>query len=176
MPVVYSPVTMTMSPNILNPNTFVTDYITPYITTPYYPRTITMPIYENLNYNTNIQKRVINYFYYKTLEKWLYDDSDMTKLLKFFTISNDKIVLVKSLNDYEKAARESEDSESHKKLKVDFIAKYLLTKTKMGDFIYKFIKQSGIPWINLYRNQRQVKQFIRRKLYKKLVKSMDTSN
>lgn len=166
MPVIYTPLTYAIDTDDLKEN----DSAKLFVRSIYYPRTITMPSYENLNYNTNIQKRVINYFYYKTLEKWLYDDSNMTQLLNFFKIDKDKVTLVNSMADYEKSKNKML-SESEKRIIVDFIGKYLLTKSKMGDFIYKFIKKSGIPWINLYRNQSQIKRFIGRKLFRKLSKS-----
>lgn len=147
------------------------DIVKSFVHNIYYPRTITMPMYENLNYNTNIQKRVINYFYYKTLEKWLYDDRKMTKILHFFKIDKDKVLFISSINEFKKA-KNNVLREHEKKIIVDFISKYILTKSKMGQFIYKFIKKSNIPWINLYKNQRLIKKFIRKRLFRKLAKSL----
>lgn len=167
MRTIYTPLTYTIGTDDITNS--ATDL---FVKSIYYPRTITMPTYTDLNYDSNIRKRVVNYFYYKTLEKWLYDDDNMTQLLNFFVVEKDKVFLVNSLSDYEKT-KKNLLSESKKRTIVNFIGKYLLTKSKMGDFIHKFIKKYSIPFVNLYHNQRAVKKFIGRQLFRKLSKSLE---
>lgn len=167
MTVIYTPVTYTIDTNDLKTNP-LTDL---FIKSVYYPRTITMPLTENLNYNPSIHKRVVKYFYYKTLENWIYDDSEMTKLLNYFIIDKNKVTLVSSQAEYEKRKNKLL-SESEKKIIVEFISNYVLTQNKMEDFINKFISRMKIPLIHLYRNQRKVRHFITRRLRKKLEKTV----
>lgn len=140
-----------------------------YLNMPYFPRVLTYPTYENLNYNSSVHKRVVNYFYYKLLEKWIYQD-DMSKILNFLKVVNGKVVFVSSIKEYEQAKK---DGEVDKRLKVNHIAEYFLTKSKFSEYMYKFVKRSNIPWIHLYRNQGQVRRFIGRRLFNKFQESLN---
>lgn len=149
----YSPV-YTVSPALLKiTKTYVPSYY-------YYPTTITLPRYDNLNYDTTVIDRITNYFYYKTIEKWLYDE--LSSLLKFLKIGdNDRVSVVDSVDNYKNA---KSDIGREKDIKISFVKKYMITKHKIQRLLFKYMKRNDIPLIKMYRYRHEFRRYIRRKL------------
>src|SRR3990172_8348480 len=55
-------------------------------------------VYENLNADPNIHKRLVKYYYLKTIEKWLYED--LIDVLNYVAIKDGKADIIKSMKEY----------------------------------------------------------------------------
>ena len=140
----------------------------------YVPTSLTAPTYENINYNPEIREKVIKYFYYKLLERWFYKYEEFAQLLKFFKIVDNRVVLINSIDEYEKALSGKPDTDHEKSIKIKFIEDYVLEKKKIGKYLDEFAHKHNIPWIYLYRNQEDIRRYLKRKLKKKFIRTIDT--
>lgn len=126
-------------------------------------------IYENLNADPNLQSRMVKYFYFKTLDKWLYDDLD--DALNYLTSKDGKIDILSNLNDYKMSTVEH-DSDLIIKKKIEFIEEYFLTKSMVSNILTNLTEESDIQWVNLAKNEYIVKKFIGKYLIKQLKKAI----
>lgn len=175
MPIVVSPVVTVRSPVIspvISPifRPLSIDAKRAYLTNLYYTRSVPLIRSENLNYNDDARKRTIKYFYYKTIEKWFYEDMGLNKILCF--VSNDDFnSLVKSMDEYKKN-KEKEIGDSKHKKKIKFLSKYIFTKRLVEHLLNKFSKKYNIQWIHMHKNQYKIKEFFAKQLYKKMVRDI----
>lgn len=123
--------------------------------------------YENLNADPNLQSRMTKYFYFKVLDKWLYDEID--DVLNYLTSKNDKIDVLSNLNEY-KSSTVDKDSDIIVKKKIEFIENYFLTKSAMNGILSEITESNGIQWVELPKNEYIVKSFIKKYLVRKLKK------
>lgn len=138
-----------------------------YLTNLLYTRSIPLVQSENLNYNDDARKRTIKYFYYKSLEKWFYEDMSMNKILCF--VGDNRIV--KSMDEYKKN-KSKEFDESDKRKKIRFLSKNIFTKKLVEHLLNKFSEKYNIQWIHMHRHQYKVREFFAKQLYKKMVKEI----
>jgi len=123
-------------------------------------------VYENLNASPSVQKKIIRYFQSKTLDKWLL--GDLIDTLNYFKINNGKVDVIDSLDDYKPGIVHKESIEQLEK-KIDFIENYFLTFSVMDRLLRMYVRESGIQWVKLPRqNEFFVKQLVEDKL-KKLI-------
>jgi len=137
-----------------------------------YPYTYTNPAvvipYENLNKNPDVINRLTKYFYYKTLDKWLYDELD--GLLRYLKMSNGKIHVIKSENDRDKENISQEEADK----KVKFIEDEIFSKDDMYDILMKIQQETDIELIKMSKQefiiQGYVKKFLKREFQKMMAK------
>lgn len=138
----------------------------PYLTS--FNTTYTKPaigFFENLNADPRVHKRMVKYFYYKALDKWMYED--MRDVLNYFTIKNDKVDLISSMKDYDVTAADKESNETTEK-KIDFIGKYILTQSYMNKILNDFVNRNNISWVDLPKRELLLEQVVEEKLTKML--------
>jgi hypothetical protein len=129
--------------------------------------------YPDLNKNPKIQKNMVKYIYYKLLDKWLYDDS--SDILNYLTVnSNNKVVTIKSLNDY-KSSNIDNDSDSVTDQKIKFIEKYVISKQDIFNILSKFIKETSINWYDIPKQEYFIRQVIEKKIIKKFKRSIKSN-
>jgi hypothetical protein len=169
MSLLISPVSPTSSiiPTILatdSPNVPYTSY--PYLTSVNLSYTTpNIGTYENMNADPKVQMRIVKYFYYKVLDKWLY--TDMLDVLNYLKTKNNKIDLLDNLNEYNENSVDK-DSDDTVKQKIDFIEKYIFTKTLLFKILNKFVKETGNGWISLPKMESLIKDLIEDKLTKRM--------
>lgn len=135
-----------------------------------YTRPIFNTSYPDLNQDPQIRNKLTKYFYYKTLDLWLYEDLD--NLLKYLHVSGNKVDLVKNLEHLD-----TNESQEAVDAKISFIEEALLNKDDMYKILKKIIKQSGIGFIDLPKNEYLVvdgvKHFLKNK-FRDLISSKST--
>jgi hypothetical protein len=113
--------------------------------------------YNDLNDDSQVQKTVTKYFYYKVIDKWLYDD--LLPLLAYIEIDNGEPRLIKSLDDYniEKLGKESE-SDTRKKVK--YMENKVISKDLVKHVLKKICSENNINWYSLNKYSGKVKKIL----------------
>jgi hypothetical protein len=131
-----------------------------------------LAIYENIDNDPKIIKRVVRYFYYKTLDKWLY--KSMIDILGYLITTKKGIKVIVSTKKYKKQSMKNE-KEIIKKIK--FIENELFDEKSMRLILKRFLRnnefrfgQSKLTWSKLLKLQKSVK----RSIYKQLEKHMES--
>lgn len=133
----------------------------------------TIGFYENLNADPKIHTRLTKYFYYKLLDKWLYED--LIDILNYFKIKDGKVSLIDNLKEYDPTSVDKDSDENIQK-KIDFIEKFFLTKNMMYKILSEYVKGSETGWIDLPKNDFFIKQVVEDKLIKKLKQLISEKN
>lgn len=142
------------SPFVMSPiSKIVTN---PYSTTVYtanYLTTAPSYLYEidtGLNDNPLAQYQTIEHFWYKILDKWLYED-DMCHLLKYLRINKDGNVEYISSETDLKDNKICNDSLKDVEKKTDFIQENLFSKSTMKKLLIKITQELDLKWFQLYK-------------------------
>lgn len=144
--------------------------------TPYELTIIPRPLYPAriLNVDTGMdnsytaQKQMVEYFLYKTLDKWLWNDK-LNHLLKYFIVKDEKVMLVNSIEDAKKN-KINEDGKHNTKLKIKYINRNYLTEYDMKMLLLKITDRTYVKWFELTDNERIVIKCIDKMLSKKFKK------
>ncbi|AYV83580.1 MAG: hypothetical protein Hyperionvirus8_64 [Hyperionvirus sp.] len=120
------------------------------------------------NYDLNRDERThriqSKYFMFKTLDKWIYED--MIELLNYFVVEGDgKVRMIRSLGELKPDAVARDTVEGIEK-KIEFIEAHILTEGTMHKILKKFVRGTGIGWVDLHKNERFVKEAIKEQLTK----------
>jgi hypothetical protein len=129
----------------------------PYTNPYFYPYTnpgIVVP-YENLNRNKDVINRLVKYYYYKTLDKWLYDD--INGLLRYLKVSGNKVHVIKSEDD-----RDKDISQEDCDKKIQYIEDEIFSKDDMYDILMKIQQETDIELIKLSKNEFVVIGYIKK--------------
>ena len=122
-------------------------------------------VYENVEADTRIHRRVIKFYYGKTVDEWLYDE--LLDLLNYLTVKGDKVDVISSMSKYNPTTVDKDSQEIIDK-KVDFLEKFFFKKTDMAKILYKYIKETGTSWYNLGKNEYFIRQLIKDFVRKRL--------
>jgi hypothetical protein len=109
----------------------------------------TFTAYENLNADSRIHNQLVKYFKYKVLDKWIYHDKDMKKLLGYLRVSNGKAFLVKNKNDFKYNENESMDDIN---AKIRFIENNVLTNSLVFKILKRFVHETNTNWYELAKS------------------------
>lgn len=113
-------------------------------------------VYNDLNSDPAVQKRITNMIRMKTLDKWLYED--LKEVLGYFKVdSSGQVDVINSVNDYATAAKDSDEVLDKK---IDFIEKYFLTYRSVNKILMKYIRHSNSEWVKIPHAQFYVRQLV----------------
>ena len=161
------------SPQFINPLLYPTTHVDSehkYLPSINYSYTIpSVSIYENLNADPRIHKRVTKYFRLKMLDKWLYDDS--SHLLGYFKVKGDKVELISKLSDYDANASDKDSDDINKK-KIKYIENNLLSYDFSYKILQKLVEDTNTNWYDLHKHEGLVKDAFNialKKLFKKQI-------
>jgi len=115
---------------------------------------------------------MVNYFYHKTLEKWL--KLDLLEILNYFVIKNGKVDLIK-INDKYDDTKIHADNTNDIRAKISFIEKYVLTKHMIKKVLKHIVSDYNINWYELPHNSFVVKYAIKKLLKKKIKNAISMS-
>ncbi|XWV26171.1 hypothetical protein QJ857_gp0907 [Tupanvirus soda lake] len=122
-----------------------------------------------LNNDPKYQKRVIDHFYLRLTEKWLYKDPTFRKLLKYFRIERSadeaKVSLVSNIDDVSSANVDDKD----RKYVYRYIEKVFITKRFVEKVLKQYVKTTRIKWYDLFHNTDILKELFAHKLKKLIV-------
>lgn len=101
---------------------------------------------------------IINYYYYKLLDIWLYDE--LSGILNYFIYKNNMVYPIKNLLDYNSHNINS-DTDYIAEKKIDYIETNFLNKNKFSLFVDEFLKNNSsdkLPQIEfkLFINQKLI--------------------
>lgn len=117
--------------------------------------------YSNLNADPRVHEQLVNYYYFKTLDKWLY--GSMVDLLNYLKVNGDKVTVV----SYQKRAVE-DDSKHDLRMKVKYIEKHHLTDGMVKIVLAELVHEKNINWYDLPNREHKVIKAIKKALEKKL--------
>ncbi len=178
----YSPVILTSdSPVPLIPSTFIPSTIPTFTTLPPLPLItslnplISFPLHPSLDLNRDrkLHKKMTDYFYYKTLDKWLKKEKDMLDLLNYLKVDEKgNVKLIGNINDY-KSTNIDTDNQLTTNKKVEYIEKYILNKDDIYYLLKKYIKETNTNWYDLENAAYFIKEMIRKLIKKKIVDNIE---
>lgn len=123
-----------------------------------------------LNEDPQYQQRVIDHFYMRLTEKWLYKDPAFRKLLKYFKVEENgnegKISLIDNIDN----VREIDKQMKYWKHIFKYIEKYFITKKFVEKVLRQYVRRTDTKWYDLFNNTDILKDLFAHKL-KKLIES-----
>lgn len=139
--------------------------IVPVVTQP-----VMFPLHPSLDLNRDpkLHKMMTDYFYYKTLDKWLRREKDMLDLLNYLYATDSKVDVLNSMNDY-KESNIDKDTQATVDKKIEFIEKHILSKDGIYNILKNYVKETSTSWYDLEKNTYFIKELIRKYLKKKLI-------
>ena len=123
--------------------------------------------FESFNFKPEVHKRLTKYFYYRLLDKWLFED--ITDVLNYLVVKGDKVSVINSLSEY-KPSNIKKDTDDTVKMKSDFIQNNVFSKRDMLNFLTKFVYKTETNWVDLPKNEAWLYEILERDLIKKIKK------
>jgi hypothetical protein len=125
-----------------------------------------------LNDDPKYQKNVIDHFYIRLTEKWLYKDPIFKSLLKYFKIEkNGDEVRVSLVPNMDSVSRSNVD-EKYKKYVYRYIEKVFITKKFVDKVLRQYVKVTHIKWYDLFYNTDTLKDLFAHKLKKLIISTI----
>jgi hypothetical protein len=125
-----------------------------------------------LNEDSRYQKRVIDHFYMRLVEKWLYKDPVFRKLLKYFTVEKNgdeiKVNLIPSLDKMSTTAVDK----TTRKFIFRYIEKIFITKKFVDKILRQYVSSSRTKWYDLFNNTDMLKELFAHKLKKLIISTI----
>jgi hypothetical protein len=125
-----------------------------------------------LNDDPKYQKSVVDHFYMRLTEKWLYKDPIFRKLLKYFHVETSgdegKVSLI---DDLEKIS-ESNIDEKYRKHIFKYIEKFFITKRFVEKVLRQYVNTTHIKWYDLFHNTDILKELFTHKLKKLIISTI----
>ena len=149
--------TIITQPMFTNPydNTLITgwapNYINPVIST-----------FRDLNSDPVMRKKITKYFKSYMLNKLM--KQEMPQILNYFTVDSNGNVSF-ALNNLDEHTYKR-DTPSDIQKKINFLEKYIVTYDIINNILKKFIRTTGIQWVNLPAHKHRIKKLIEKKLIK----------
>ena len=141
--------------------TFNTKYINPYYGE-----------IDPLNEDPKYQKRVVEHFYMRLTEKWLYKNPIFKSLLKYFRIEKNgeegKVSLVPNMDSVSRSNVDEKD----RKYVYRYIEKIFITKKFVDRVLRQYVKTTHIKWYDLFHNTDTIKDLFAHKLKKLIVSTI----
>lgn len=131
-----------------------------------------LPSYLDMNQNPEVRHKTVMYFYYKTLDKWLFKEDGMVDILNYLKIKGDKVDVLDKMADY-KDSNIVKDTQGDVEKKIKFIENNIFSKNDMEKILYSYIQETGANWYDLEKHSFYIKQAIRGFLKKKLKKLVE---
>lgn len=127
-----------------------------------------------LNEDPRYQDRVIDHFWLKLTERWLYRDPSFRSLLKYFHVErDDERGTVSLVSDPGQAKKDVSDINEENKMYIfKYIEKFFITRKFVEKTLRKYVDRTGIKWYDLYVNSDVIKDLLRHKLKKLIISTI----
>ena len=125
-----------------------------------------------LNEDPNYQRSVIDNFYLRLTEKWLYKDSVFKSLLKYFKVETTGEEGKVALIDNPDKLSDTELNMKYQKYIFDYIEKYFITKRLIRKILKQYVGTSHIKWYDLFHNTDNIKGLFAHKLKKLIISTI----
>lgn len=124
---------------------------------------------DTINEDPKYQKHVIDHFYMRLTEKWLYKNPVFRKLLKFFRTEKNgdeiKVSLLSNIDD----VKDNVPDEENKKYIFRYIEKIFISKKFVDKTLRKYVDASHVKWYDLFHNTDILKDLFAHKLKKLII-------
>ena len=173
-PYIPSQATVELYPSLPSYTTDTPTWIAPGVVVPGYttiqPRFPLVPELD-LDNDESAKNKIAEYFYYKTLDKWLFDD--MLKVLNYLKVSGNSVDVIDKISDYDKNSTNRDTQESIEK-KIKFIEQNILNRNTMYDILRRYTRETSTKWAELVnKHEVYVKDIIKKSLRRKLEKIIE---
>lgn len=166
--------TQTMRDYILRMNDVYSDVTDP-TTTRLFPLVIPSSLtpnvkyYEDIHNDHRVQKTITKHFYYKIVDKWLYNE--LLPLLAFLKInkSSGGIDIIESMDDYDIQSL-GKDTDAEIEAKVRFMEENIITRKLVSHVLKSVCKENRIKWYELKKYEKHVRKVFYNYIYDKLKK------
>ena len=160
---------------ITQPSTYNPNKDTAFITfNPNKSKFISSGFYTDLNKDKSVQKTFAKYYYYKIIDKWIYNE--LLPLLAFVEINDSgKTQLIKSMEDFD-IQKLAKNSEEDIEKKVSYMEHVLLTKDLVRHVLKKICNENNINWYDLNKHEKKIKVVFYDYLLDKLKESIKKYN
>ena len=140
-------------------SSFITSWLPDYI----HPMLST---YRDLNSDPVMRKKITKYYVTHFLDHWI--NRDMSDLLNYLQVnSSGDVSLIKSLNDYD-SKLSMKDNGKDIDQKIKFLEKFIITYDMVYKILAKYVRETGINWVNLPSQKNHIKKLIAKKAIKML--------
>ncbi|AYV76960.1 MAG: hypothetical protein Barrevirus5_19 [Barrevirus sp.] len=171
----YSPINQTYvsSDPYLNTDFFVSPTLSPLTVSFDYDRPL-IGVYETIDNNPAIRKKMIKYYFDLIRDKWLLDE--LSDILNYYEVDDDgKVRMIDSLADYS-PTNTAEDTNKDAERKVEHIEETILTKYDLIDILNKFAKNLRIKWVDLPKHEYLLKQAVKEYLMREIKRKLKKKN
>lgn len=160
MSYISSPINDVILDNVILNNSLSQNILFPY------PMTPIGPLYDSVSYDSvdddiELRSKMAKYFYVKTFNSWLIQNS---KLLKYFKVSGKKVLMLKSKKEYEN----NNITHDNKEMIVKYILENIFDKYDIKSALKKFVSKSRTKWFNLKDNKEYVRKVIMKEIKRKI--------
>jgi hypothetical protein len=137
-------------PLIYTAETLNINRVSPYITTDINnPMRFVTGYYPDLDKDPTVHKTLTKYYYYKFLDKWLYND--LRALLAYVKIDSGKARLINSMSEYN-VNSVTDDTADNLDLRVNLLEK-LISRDFVKSVLKKIVEKYNIHWYHLNKNE-----------------------
>lgn len=113
----------------------------------------------------NIKEDLSHLYYYKLLDKWLYEDNKSKSVLKYLHIADGKVRLISNV---EKTDDVSKNTQEIIDKKVEYIENNVLSQDEIVKILVRFVESTRISWCELSEHGFLVREAITKTLKNKL--------
>jgi len=119
-----------------------------------------------------MQDRMINFYYAKLIDKWLYNSSNFSKLAKYFNVSRSGDAINVELINNREAVNKTYRSLKRDEFKriFNYIEKFIASRDFVTKVLKKYVTHANVSWYNLPYNSDNIKNLILHALKKKIIK------
>ena len=125
-----------------------------------------------LNEDPNYHKSVVDHFYLRLTEKWLYKDSAFRKLVNYFRIDKNGDKGTVRLIENPEQINNEKFNDTDRKYVFKYIEKYFITKKFVDKAIRQYVKSTHIKWYDLFHNTDILKDYLSHKLKKSIISTI----
>ena len=138
------------TPDIIDPNR-----MSPFLVSNSYnyPRFV-VGYYPDLDKDPQVHNTLKKYYYYKLLDKWMYND--LKSLLAYVTVENGKAKLIDSISDYN-ANSVNNLKEDDLTIRVNLLES-LISKDLVKNILERIVHKYEIHWYHLNKNEDIIKK------------------
>lgn len=126
-------------------------------------------VYETIDNDPDVRKKMVNYYYDLIRDDWLLDD--LNDILNYFHYKDGKVEMIHKIDEYS-PSNINKDTDKIAEKKVEFIEKNIFTKNDLKHVLRKFVKETSSKWVLLPKNEfflkKVIKEYILKDIRKKL--------
>lgn len=126
-------------------------------------------VYETIDDQPEVRKKMLNYYYDLIRDKWLLDE--LNDILNYVVYRDGHASLIKNLSEYN-SNNIAKDTDQIAEKKVEFLEKDIFTKYDLTELLTKFTKETNSKWVDLPKNEFFLRQATKEYIVKKIKKQL----